>query len=544
VNHASITPKGNGPDEIEGAARVVDTGGNDYDPTQGTATNWWTLVAVCGATFMLLVDVTIVQVALPSIHRELHASFTELQWVIDAYTLTLAALVLTGGSLADRFGRKRIFVGGVSIFTVSSLLCGLAQSGPVLDLARALQGVGGACMFATALALIAQDYRGRQRGTAIAFWGATVGGAVAIGPVLGGALTDALGWRSVFFVNLPIGLVVLAIASLRMVNIADPHAKRLDFLGLGTFSGSLFLLIFGLLRGNDEGWSSTLIVVSLTGAFVLMVAFVLVELRQQRPMFDLSLFRNPSFTGVSIATFTIGAGMFGALPYLTFYLQNLLGYSPLEGGIRLLPVTVPAFLVPILARRLGTRVSQRLMLGSGLALAAFGLALMSRLSTESRWNELLPGLLVAGIGIGLANPAIAHIALGVVAPQRSGMASGISNTFRIGGLATGIAALGAVFQHQVQTKLEALTPRSAHALAGTVMSGGPHAAAAQIRGLPAQAQITHLATIAFVSGTNWLLLASAATVSAGALCAFCFLRSPDLVHAAAPRQSAAATEAA
>jgi MFS family permease len=195
-----------------------------------TKTNWWTLVAVCGATFMLLVDITIVQVALPRIHTQLHASFTELQWVIDAYSLTLAALVLMCGSLADRFGRKRVFVGGVAVFTVSSLLCGLAQSGAALDLARALQGVGGATMFATALALIAQDYQGRERGTAIAYWSATVGGAVAIGPVLGGGLTDAFGWRWVFFVNLPIGAVVLAIAGLRMINIADPNAKRLDFI--------------------------------------------------------------------------------------------------------------------------------------------------------------------------------------------------------------------------------------------------------------------------------------------------------------------------
>jgi EmrB/QacA subfamily drug resistance transporter len=510
---------------------------------EARATSWWTLVAVCGATFMLLVDVTIVQVALPRIHRELHASFTELQWVIDAYSLTLAALVLMCGSLADRFGRKRVFVGGVGVFTVSSLLCGLAQTGPELDLARALQGLGGATMFATALALIAQDYQGRQRGTAIAFWGATVGGAVAIGPVLGGALTDAFGWRWVFFVNLPIGVVVLAITGLRMVNIADPAAKRLDFLGLVTFSGSLFLLVFGLLRGNDEGWSSGLIAASLVGAAALMAAFVLVELRQQRPMFDLSLFRNASFSGVSVATFAIGAGMFAVFPYLTFYLQNLLGYSPLEGGIRLLPATVPAFLVPILARRLGARVPQGIMLGAGLALTALGLALMSRVATDSHWTVLLPGLLLAGIGIGLANPAIAHVALGVVPPQRSGMASGISNTFRIGGLATGIAALGAVFQHRVQTRLDSLVPGSGH-LAGAVVAGGPPAAASQVSGATARTQITHAATVAFVSGTHWLLLVGTVTVLAGALCAFAFVRTRDLVHAAAPRSQPRVVEGA
>jgi EmrB/QacA subfamily drug resistance transporter len=500
-------------------------------------TNWWTLVAVCGATFMLLVDITIVQVALPRIHTELKTSFTELQWVIDAYSLTLAALVLMSGSLADRFGRKRAFVGGVAIFTVSSLLCGIAQSGPQLDLARALQGIGGATMFATALALIAQDYQGRERGTAIAFWSATVGGAVAIGPLLGGALTDAFGWRWVFFVNLPIGAVVLAIAGLRMINIADPQAKRLDFAGLLTFSGSLFLLIFGLLRGNDEGWSSGSIVASLAAAAVLMVAFVAAELRQQRPMFDLSLFRNRSFSGVSVATFGIGAGMFAVFPYVTFYLQNLLGYSPFEGGLRLLPSTVPAFFVPILVRRLGSRISPGTLLGTGLVITAAGLFLMSRVSADSRWTALLPGLLLGGIGIGIANPTIAHIALGVVAPARSGMASGISNTFRIGGLATGIAALGAVFEQGVRTKIEALLPSSGHALAGTVVASGPRVAAAQVSAAT-QAQTAHAATVAFVSGMHELLLVGACTVAVGALCAFLFVRSQDLLHTAAPHEAA------
>ena len=494
-------------------------------------TSWWTLVAVCGATFMLLVDVTIVQVALPRIHSELHASFTELQWVIDAYSLTLAALVLTCGSLADRFGRKRMFAAGVAVFTAASLLCGLAQSGPVLDVARALQGVGGATMFATALALIAQDYQGRERGTAIAFWGATVGGAVAIGPVLGGALTDAFGWRWVFFVNLPIGAVVLVIVALRMVNVADPGAKQLDLLGLVTFSGSLFLLIFGLLRGNDEGWASALILGSFAGAAALMASFVLVELRQQRPMFDLALFRNTSFSGVSVATFAIGAGMFAVFPYLTFYLQDLLGYSPLQGGIRLLPATMLAFVVPIASRRWLSETPQGVMLGVGLVLVAVGLGLMSRVSPGSHWTVLLPGLLLAGAGIGLSNPAIAHVALGVVAPQRSGMASGISNTFRIGGLATGIAALGAVFQHRVETRFQALVPGSSHGLASTVVASGPRTAAAQVS-TAGRARVTHAATEAFASGTHSLLVVGTIIVAAGAVSAFAFVRERDLNHSA------------
>jgi EmrB/QacA subfamily drug resistance transporter len=462
--------------------------------------NWWTLVAVCGATFMLLVDITIVQVALPRIHHDLHASFTSLQWVLDAYALSLASLLLTAGTVADRFGRKRVFMGGVGIFTLASLLCGIAGSGLELDLARAFQGIGGAAMFTTALALIAQDFAGAARGTAIAFWGATVGGAVAVGPVLGGALTDGLGWRWIFFVNVPIGAAVLAICVVRVANLVDPQTQHLDLAGLVTFSGSLLLFVLALLRGSDKGWSSALILGLFAGAVVLLAAFVAVELRQERAMFDLSLFRSRAFCGVSIATFAIGAGMFAAFPYLTLYLQNLLGYSPLQGGVRLLPATVFVFLVPIVARRFASRLPAGLLLGSGMALVATGLALMSRVSDQSRWTVLLPGLILVGIGIGLANPAIAHIALAVVAPNRSGMASGISNTFRIGGVATGVAALGAILQHSVRNN--------------AVIASGPRAAGA---GFVAPHH-------AFVSGVHDLLLLGTATAALGALAAFALIR--------------------
>jgi EmrB/QacA subfamily drug resistance transporter len=393
-----------------------------------------------------------------------------------------------------------VFMGGVGIFTLASLLCGIAGSGLELDLARAFQGIGGAAMFTTALALIAQDFAGAARGTAIAFWGATVGGAVAVGPVLGGALTDGLGWRWIFFVNVPIGAAVLAICVVRVANLVDPQTQHLDLAGLVTFSGSLLLFVLALLRGSDKGWSSALILGLFAGAVVLLAAFVAVELRQERAMFDLSLFRSRAFCGVSIATFAIGAGMFAAFPYLTLYLQNLLGYSPLQGGVRLLPATVFVFLVPIVARRFASRLPAGLLLGSGMALVATGLALMSRVSDQSRWTVLLPGLILVGIGIGLANPAIAHIALAVVAPNRSGMASGISNTFRIGGVATGVAALGAILQHSVRNN--------------AVIASGPRAAGA---GFVA-------AHHAFVSGVHDLLLLGTATAALGALAAFALIR--------------------
>ena len=480
----------------------------------GLERRWWTLIAVCGATFMLLVDITIVQVALPTMQRQLHASFTELQWVISAYAVSLSALILTQGSLADRFGRKRIFMAGLFTFTVASLACALSRTATELITARAVQGVGGAAMFATSLALIGQEFHGTQRSTAIAAWGATVGGAVAIGPLVGGALTSGLGWPWIFYVNVPVGALTLAVSARRMVNVGDPNVTRLDWPGLVTFSGGLFLLVLALTRGNDDGWSSRVVLSYLASAGVLLVAFVIVEMRQTRPMFDLSLFRKPSFTGVSFATFGIGAGMFALLPYLTLYLQNDLGLSAFQGGLRLLPLTLLSFFVPLASRPLTERIPPGMALSVGLLVSAGGLFLFYGLTVTSTWTALLPGLVLGGVGIGLANPAIAKIALGVVPPQRSGMASGISNTFRIGGVATGVAALGAVFQQRLEADLRSSVGHAAPLLARAVAAGGTHAAVAASNGRVA---VANAARHAFVTGINDLVLVGAVTVFVGAL---------------------------
>jgi EmrB/QacA subfamily drug resistance transporter len=473
----------------------------------------WTLIAVCSATFMLLMDITVVQVALPTIQRHLGGSFTDLQWMIDAYALTLAAFILTFGSLADRFGRKAVFVSGIGVFTFASVLCGAANSTTLLIAARALQGLGGAAMFATGLALIGQEFHGPERGKAIAAWGATVGIAVAVGPLVGGGLTDTLGWRWIFFVNAPVGIFTIALGVSRMVNVGDPGAKKLDLAGLITFSGSLFLLMLGLLRGNEEGWGSMLIVALLAGSVLLMLAFVAAELHQERPMFDLSLFHNNGFIGVSVATAAIGAGMFAMYPYLTFYLQNDLGYSPLAGGLCLLPSTVLCFVVPLATRKAVEHRPPGMVLGAGLAITAVGLVLMHGLSVSSTWTALIPGLLLTGVGIGLANPAIAKTALGVVPPQRTGMASGISNTCRIGGLATGVAALGAIFQHHLATSLESQLGRPSHQLAKVLASGGTRAAR---HFAPAESGVLSASHHAFVSGLNEILVIGSVTVILGA----------------------------
>jgi EmrB/QacA subfamily drug resistance transporter len=409
---------------------------------------WWTLLAVCVGTFMLLLDITVVNVALPDIERDLDASFAELQWVVNAYALTLASLVLTAGSLADLLGRRRVFAVGLGLFTVASLGCGLAPSAVALDLLRGLQGVGGAVMFATALALIAQEFQGRERGTALGIWGATIGGAVAIGPLVGGVLTEGLGWEWIFFVNVPIGIGAIVLTLTKLRESRDPDARGVDWAGAVTFSASLFLLVFALIRANDDGWGSPRIVGCLAGSAALLVVFVAVERRRERPMLDLELFRKPTFAGASIAALTLSASMFAMFLYLTLYIQNVLGYSPLEAGVRFLPITLVSFFVAPISGRLSTFVPVRALLAVGLALVGTGLLLMSGLEVDSEWTALLAGFLVAGGGIGLVNPALASTAIGVVPPERSGMASGINNTFRQVGIAVGIAALGAIFQAQ------------------------------------------------------------------------------------------------
>ena len=500
----------------------------------------WTLFAVCGATFMLLVDLMVVQVALPTIQREVGGSFTDLQWVIDAYALTLAALILAAGSAADRFGRKRMFVAGVGVFTAASLLCDLAGTIEVLIAARALQGVGGAAMFATGLALIGQDFQGADRAKAIAMWGATVGMAAAAGPLLGGFLADTLGWRWIFFINVPIGVATVVAAS-RLANVGDPGAKRLDWAGMITFSSSLAVLMVGLLRGNAEGWSSTPIVALLLGAVVLLVAFVVVELRQPRPMFDLSLLRRPAFVGVSLATLAIGAGMFASLPFLTFYLQNYLGFSPLVGGLCLLPGTVMCFVVPLATRSYVDKLPPGIVLGSGLATTGLGLFAMHGLSVGASWIVLIPGLVLAGIGVGIANPSIAKIALSVVPPERTGMASGISNTFRISGIALGIAALGAFFERQLATSLQAELGHPSTQLATAVASSGTTAAE---KLEPVHPGVLAASQEAFVSSINDVLAIGAVLLFLGALAALTLVRSRHFVKAGAsvPRPPEAMAE--
>jgi EmrB/QacA subfamily drug resistance transporter len=494
---------------------------------------WWTLGVVSVATFMLLLDITVVNTALPAIQRDLGGSFTDLQWVVDAYALSLAALVLTAGSLADRLGRRRVFATGLAIFSAASLMCGLAPDPTFLNIARAVQGIGGAIMFAVSLALVAQEFpAGRERGMAMGIYGATIGIAVAIGPLVGGLLTDGLGWESVFLLNVPIGIAAVAITFWKVAESRDPNATRVDWAGLVTFSSALFLLVLALVRGNDEGWGSTLIVSLIASAAVLLTAFVVIERRVAQPMLPLELFRRRAFTGVQLAAFAVSGSMFALFLYLTLYLQNFLGYSAVDAGLRYLPITVASFIVAPLAGMALARIHARYLMAGGLALTGVGLALMAGLHMDSGWTALLAGFVLSGVGVGLLNPVIADVALSVVPKERSGMAAGINDTFRQVGIAVGIAAWGAIFLGVGSSKTQevaggAVSGGQARGLVEAASSGQLGQA---LNGVPhgAQAVVRNAAEQGFLHGLNEILILGAGLSFVGSLLALWLVRERDI----------------
>ena len=386
---------------------------------------WWTLIAVCTGVFMLLLDITVVNVALPSIQRSLHASFSDLQWVINAYSLTIAAFLLTAGVVGDIFGRRIVFAAGLTAFCVASFVCGLSSSAVMLDVARAVQGIGGAIMFATSLALIAGAFSGKERGTAFGIYGAVLGGAVAIGPLVGGALTSGLGWRWIFFVNVPIGIAAVAITLSRVEESADPTKRRIDWIGFVTFSLSLFLLVLALVRGNDEGWGSTEIVGLLAGAAALMAVFLFAELRQSDPMLDLALFKRPAMLGVSLSTFALASSIFAMFLYMTLYIQDVLGYGPLAAGLRFLPITLLAFIAAPIAGKLTVRFQSRFLLVDCVLARVRG--------RRRRHRHGQPG---DRLGFGLGRPAAAkrngvrlleHVSLGRAGDRHRRTGRGVPN---------------------------------------------------------------------------------------------------------------------
>jgi EmrB/QacA subfamily drug resistance transporter len=402
-----------------------------------------TLAVVCVATAMLMLDIAVVNTALPRIAHDLHSGLSGVQWVIDAYTLTLASVVLSAGSLSDRFGRRLIFAFGMGLFTVASLACALAGSMALLDGARAVQGIGAAMLFASSLALLADAFPGTsERATAFAIYGATIGASFALGPLIGGALTSGVSWQAIFLVNLPLGVVALATTFVWVRESRDPTPRGLDWPGQATLAGGLFLLVLALLRGNQLGWTSAQILAELVGAAALLIAFVLVERRVREPMLPLRLFRLPAFAGAQLAVFAMSASFFALFLYTTLYLQNILRLSPLEAGLVYLPGTILLFVVSGATAELMKRISAGALIVAGLILTAAGLILMTLAQADSSWLALLPGVLVVCAGTGLFNPALAGVALGSLDDAKSGLAAGVNDAFRQGGIAVGVAAYG------------------------------------------------------------------------------------------------------
>ena len=410
---------------------------------------WLTLTVVSAGTAMLLLDVTVVNVALPAIRADLDASFAELQWVIDAYALTLATVLLTAGVLADRYGRRTTYAAGLALFTLFSALCGAATSGVLLDVARGAQGIGAAAMFAASLALLAHEFQGRERGFALGVWGAITGAALAIGPLVGGLLVDAISWRWVFLVNLPIGVALLYLTLRRLPESRDPDPRGLDLAGLVTFGGACFALTFALIRGNGDGWGSPHIAGGLVAAAVLLAAFIAIQRRGRTPMLPPGLFRIPAFTGTAVVAFAQSLALYPLFLFLALYFQEVLGATPTETGLWLLPITLVLFAVAPVSGRYTGRVPLRIFLVSGLTLIGLSLLLMRGLTVGSEWTELLPGFIVGGLAIGIISPALAAAMVGVLSVDHSGLASGINNTFRQLGIGIGIAVLGAIYQHAI-----------------------------------------------------------------------------------------------
>ncbi|WP_034488400.1 MFS transporter [Actinomadura oligospora] len=404
---------------------------------------WGPLTAVCLGAFMLLVDVNIVTVALPDMARGLGTTFGALQWVMDVYALTLAALLMGAGTLADRIGRRRLYVVGLVVFAASSLVSGLAPDAATLVAARAVQGVGAAAMFATTVALIAASYEGRERSVAFGVWGAVSGAASGIGPILGGVLTQHLGWRWIFLVNLPVSAVAIAVTLRRVRESRNPDARRLDVPGIALFAVAAGALTYGLTRGGDTLWIAVVV------AGVALAGFAVVQRRTAYPTLDLGLFRRPRFVGVMIGSLAMSGAAFATLIDTSLWLRAVLGLSPMEAGLVILPLPAVSFATSLLAGRLLHGVSPRWTVGGGLALIGVGGFAQAFLTADAGWTDLVPGLVVTGIGAGLALPNVTAAAVGAVPAERGGMASGAVGALRQLGYALGVAVLGAVFRAAV-----------------------------------------------------------------------------------------------
>lgn len=406
---------------------------------------WWTLAAVSFGLFMIMLDNTIVNVALPSIQRSLHIGLSELEWIVNGYALTFAVLMLTGGKLADMLGRRRMFIVGLAIFTLASLACGLAPTAHFLIFARVVQGAGAALMNPSTLSIITATFPPRQRGMAIGIWAGTSAMALAIGPLLGGVITQYVDWSWIFFINVPIGVLGIVVARLVIDESRDTSKEqRLDLPGLVTSAVGLFGLTYGLIEANHYGWTSTRILICFGIAIVGLGAFAFLELRQRLPMLDLRLFKNTTFLGANVTMCLVALAMFGVFFYVSLYLQNILGYSPTKAGASFLPMTILIILIAPWAGKYSDKIGSRWLVGIGMLLVAGSLLIFSRLGLDSTWWDLFPGLIVGGVGMALTMTPTTAAAMGSVEVDKAGVGSAVLNSMRQVGGSLGIAIMGAI----------------------------------------------------------------------------------------------------
>jgi EmrB/QacA subfamily drug resistance transporter len=443
---------------------------------------------------MLLVDVTIVTVALPGMAKSLNASFTALQWVLDIYALALAALLLGAGSIADLIGPRKVYVAGLVLFAAASLACGLAPNAATLIAARGVQGIGGAAMFTTTLALLGSTYHGKDRGVAFGVWGAVNGLAAAGGPILGGLLTQHVNWRSIFLVNLPVTVIAVA---LTLAVVGEPRrtgGARIDLLGMASFTACAGTLTYGLIRAGEDGFTAAWPLTMFAVAAVTLAVFVAIERRSRNPLLDLGLFRNRSFVAVLVGGALLMASAFACLAFTSLWLQGVLGLGPVRAGAAIIPLAGASFVVSAVAGRFLHGAPPRLTIGIGLLLIGAGSGLQAVLDAGSSSTALIPGLIVGGVGVGVAIPVLSAAAMSAVPPERGGMAGGALNTFRQLGYALGVAVFGSVFRGRIE-----------HVLTGHVAD--PHAMAGAASG--GQAPRLPIVRAAVASGLNEIYAVSA-----------------------------------
>ncbi len=484
---------------------------------------WFTLFAMCFALFMIMLDNTIVNVALPTIQRELNATPANLEWTVNAYVLSFASLILLGGKLGDRFGRKRMFIVGLALFTVFSVACALATSDTQLIIARALQGIGAAIMNPLSLSILVNAFPRPQIPVAIGIWAGISGLGIAVGPIAGGFLVEHYGWASVFWVNAPVGVIAAIVCLMAVDESRDPSTTRLDAVGTVLVTGGLFALTFGLIKTNEHSWFSAYIVGLLAAGVVAIIAWIVWELRVDQPMVPLGFFKIRQFAVANAVAVLVGVALFGSLFFVTLYFQNVKGYSAVDAGLRSMPMTLMIMFVAPLAGRLNQKVGPRIPMTFGMGLTAVGMFGLTQIDEASRYARIWPLFTCLGAGIAMAMPALSGAAMSAVDPRKSGVASGVLNSSRQVGGAIGIAVMGsvvaAISASDWKTHVASLPTALQAKAAGLeqLVVGGQGALVGRIAGEPAHAA----ASKAFVNGMHGAFWAGAALcLIASALSAF------------------------